>query len=61
MLASKVERMMFFRLNRNLVHEVYELDAANAQTRSRAARSEQKSPAAKQERSSMSVDITLYR
>ena len=33
MLASKVEHMMFIRLNRHLVDEVHELDAANAQTR----------------------------
>ena len=30
MLARKVERMMFIRLNRHLVGEVHELNAANA-------------------------------
>ena len=35
MSASKVERMMFIRLNRHLVDEVRELDATNAQARAR--------------------------
>ena len=39
MLASKVERMMFIRLNRHLVKTVHELDAANAQARARVAKS----------------------
>ena len=59
MLATKVERMMFIRLNRHLVDEVHELDAANAQARARVAKSAQKSAAAQQERSSMSVDLAL--
>ena len=59
MLASKVERMMFIRLNMHLVDEVHELDAANAQARARVAKSAQKSAAAQQERSSMSVDLAL--
>ena len=62
MLASKVERMMFIRLNRQLVYEVHELDAANAQARARVAKSAQKSATAQQERSiltSMSVDLAL--
>ena len=62
MLASKVERMMFIRLNRHLVDEVHELDAANAQARARVAKSAQKSATAQQERSiltSMSVDLAL--
>ena len=59
MLASKVERMMFIRLNRHLVDEVHELDAANAQARARVAKSAQKSAAAQQERSNMSVDLAL--
>ena len=46
MLASKVERMMFIRLNRHLVDEVHELDAVNAQARARVAKSAQKSAAA---------------
>ena len=59
MLASKVERMMFIRLNRHLVDEVHELGAANAQARARVSRSAQKSAAAQQERSSMSVDLAI--
>ena len=59
MLAIKVERMMFIWLNRHLVDEVHELDAANAQTRARVAKSAQKPAAAQQERSSMSVDLAL--
>ena len=35
MLASKVERMMFIRLNRNLIDEIRELNAAVAQARAR--------------------------
>ena len=58
-LASKVERMMFIRLNRHLVDEVHELDASNVQARARVAKSAQKSAAAQQERSSMSVDLAL--
>ena len=58
MLASKVERMMFIRLNRHLVDEVHELDAAK-KARVRVAKSAQKSAAAQQERSSMSVDLDL--
>ena len=59
MLASKVERMMFIRLNRHLIDEVRELDAAVAQPRARVAKSAQKSVAAQEERSNMSVDLTL--
>ena len=55
MLASNVERMMFIRLNRHLIDEGHELDAANA----RVAKSAHKSAAAQQERSSMSVDLAL--
>ena len=54
-LASKVKRMMFIRLNRHLIDEGHELDAANA----RVAKSAHKSAAAQQERSSMSVDLAL--
>ena len=57
MLASKVERVMFIRLNRYLVDEVHELDAANAQARAMVAKSAMKSSVAQQERSSMSVDL----
>ena len=59
MLASKIERMMFIRQNRHLVDEVHELDASNAQARARVAKSAQKSAAAHQERSSMSVDLAV--
>ena len=45
MLASKIERMMFIRLNRHLIDEVRELDAAVAQARGRVAKSAQKSVA----------------
>ena len=38
MLASKVERMTFIRLNRHLIDEVRELDAAAAQARARIAK-----------------------
>ena len=48
MLASKVERMMFIRLNRQLVDEVHELDTGNAQARARVAKSAQQSAAAQQ-------------
>ena len=59
MLASKVERMMFIRLNRHLIDEVRGLDAAVAQTRARVAKSTQISMAAQEERSNMSVDLTI--
>ena len=59
MLASKVKRMMFIRLNRHLVDEVHELDAFNAQERARVAEIAQKSAQAHQEKSRMSVDLAL--
>ena len=59
MLASKVKRMMFIRLNRHLVDEVHELDATNAQARARVAKSAQKSAAAQPERSSTSLELAL--
>ena len=59
MLASKVERMLFIRLSRHLIDEVRELDAVVAQARARAAKSAQKSVAAQEERSNMSVDLTV--
>ena len=46
MLASKVERKEFIRLNRHLIGEVRELDAAVAQARARVATSAQISVAA---------------
>ena len=59
MRASKVERMMFIRLNRYLIDEVRVLDAAVAQARARVAKSAQLFVAT-QERSNMSVDLTVY-
>ena len=59
MLASKVERMVFIRLNRHLIDEVRELDAAVVQARARIAKSAQKSVAAQEERSNMSVGLTV--
>ena len=53
MLASKVEGMVFIRLNRHLITEVRELDAAVAQARAGAAKSAQKSVAAQGERSNI--------
>ena len=51
--------MMFTRLNRHLIGEVRELDAAAAQARARVAKSVQISVAAQEERSNMSVDPTV--
>ena len=51
---------MFIPLNRNLVDEVRGLDAALAQARARVAKSAQISVAAQEERSNMSVDLTVY-
>ena len=59
MLASKVERMMFIRLNGHLIDEVRELDATVAQPRARVANSAQESVAAHEEMSNMSVDLTV--
>ena len=59
MIASKVERMMFMRLNKHLIDEVRELDAAVAQARARVVKSAQISVAAQEERSNMSVDHTV--
>ena len=59
MLAYKVERMMFIRLNRHLVDEVRALDAAVEQARARVARSAQKSAAAQAERSNVSIHLSL--
>ena len=58
-LASKVERMMFIRLNTHLIDEVSELDAAVAQARARVAESAQIAVTAQEERSNMSVDLTV--
>jgi len=58
MLASKVERMMFVRLNRHMVDEVRELDAAKEQARARVAKSAQQSAAAQLQRANMVVEIS---
>ena len=56
MFASKVEqRMVFIRLNRHLIGEIRELDAAAAQARVSAAKSAHRSVAAQEERSNISV------
>ena len=57
MLASKVERMKFIRLNRHMVKEVRELDAANALVRARVAKAAQKSEAAQEKRANVVVDL----
>ena len=51
--------MMFIRLNRHLIGGVRNLDAAVAQARARVAKSTQISVAAQEERSNMSVDLTI--
>ena len=58
-LASKVKRMVFIRLKRHLIDEVRELDAAVAQARARVAKSAQVSVATQEERSNISVDLTV--
>ena len=59
MLASKVERMMFIRLNKHMVDEVRDFDAAKAKAQARVAKSAKQSPTAQQERANMVVDIAL--
>ena len=59
MLASKVERMMFIRLNRNFIGDACELDAAVAQAWARVAKSAHITVAAQEERSNMSVDLIV--
>ena len=59
MLASKVDRMVVIRLNRHLIDEVRELDAAVVQTRARVAKSAQISVAAQEEWLKMSVDLIV--
>ena len=59
MLANKVERMMFIRLNRHLIDEVRDSDAAGAQARARVAKSTQIFVGAQEERLNMSVDLTV--
>ena len=57
MLASKVERMMFIRLNKHMVDEVRDLDAAKAKAQARLAKSAKLSAAAQQERANIVVDV----
>ena len=59
MLANTVERMMFIRLNRLLIDEVRELDAAVAQARARVAESAWIFVAVQERRSNGSVDLTV--
>ena len=59
MLASKVERMMFIRLNKHMVDEVRDLDATKAKARARVAKSAKQSTTAQQERANMVVDVSL--
>ena len=51
--------MMFIRLNRHLIDEARELDAAVVQARPRVAKSAQIFVAAQEKRSNMSVDLTV--
>ena len=55
----KVELMMFIRLNRHLIDEVREWDAAVAHARARVAKNAQKSVAAQEETSNISVGLTV--
>ena len=50
---------MFIRLNRHLIDEARDLDAAVAQVRARVAKSTQISVAAQEQRSNMSVDLIV--
>ena len=59
MLASKVERMLFIRLNKHMVDEVRDLDAAKAKAKARVAKSAKQSATAQQERANMVVDVSL--
>ena len=58
MLASKVERMMFIRLNKHMIDEVRDLDAAKAKAKARVAKSAKQSATAQQESENM-VDVSL--
>ncbi|CAB1103007.1 unnamed protein product [Ectocarpus sp. CCAP 1310/34] len=59
MLPSKVERMMFIRLNRHLVAEVRELDAAVVKAKAAKTKVAQSSMAAQEERANQTVDLCL--
>ena len=58
-LASKGVRMMFIRLNKHMVDEVRDLDAAKAKAKARVAKSAKQSVTAYQERANMVVDVSL--
>ena len=51
--------MMFIRLNKHMVDEVRDLDAAKAKAQARVAKSAKQSAAAQQERVNMVVDVAL--
>ena len=59
MLASKVERMVFIRLNKHMFDEVRDFDAAKARAKARVAKSAKQSATAQQERANMVVDVSL--
>ncbi|CAN0402011.1 unnamed protein product [Scytosiphon promiscuus] len=59
MLPSKVERMMLIRLNRHLVAEVRELDAAVAKARATATKTAQSAQVAQESRANKTVDLSL--
>ena len=59
MLASTVERMMFIRLNKHMVDDVRDFDAAKAKAKARVAKSAKQSATAQQERANMVVDVSL--
>ena len=51
--------MMFVRLNKHMVDEVRDLDAAKAKAQARVANSAEQSAAAQQERANMVVNVAL--
>ena len=59
MLASKVERIMLIRLNKHMVDEVRDFDAAKAKAKARVAKSAKQWATAQQERANMVVDVSL--
>ena len=59
LIASKVERMMFIRLNKHMVDEVRDLDAAKAKAKASLAKSAKQSATAQQERANMVVGVSL--
>ena len=59
MLARKVEPMMFNQLNKHMVDEVRDLDAAKAKTKDRLAKSAKQSATVQQESANTVVDVSL--